>query len=193
MRAIQSVQVFCGANKGTDPLYEQTAVELGQTLARQGIRLVYGGGNVGLMGSIADAVLAHGGQVTGVIPDFLRQREVCHEQLSELIVVPSMAERKRIMAERSDGVITLPGGYGTLDELFEMLTMGQLGHKIQPIGLLNIKGFFDPLVAQLDRMQAEQFLKPAHHALLLVSEHIDDLLTQMEHYAPQMATSKWFL
>ncbi len=188
---MKSILVFCGSNKGNNPIYETTALELGKTLAQRGIRLIYGAGNVGLMGVLADAVLEHGGEVTGIIPYFLRDREVCHLGLTELIVVQSMAERKLVMAKHADAVITLPGGYGTLDELFEMLTLVQLSQATHPIGILNINGFFDPLVAQLDRMHEEKFLKDIHRRMLLVSNHLEDLLTQIDKFQPTDNTGKW--
>jgi len=188
---MKSVLVFCGSNKGINPVYEQAAKELGKLLARQGIRLVYGAGNVGLMGVVADAALEHGGEVLGVIPYFLKEKEVCHTELTELIVVDSMAERKLVMAEHSDGVITLPGGYGTLDELFEMLTLVQISQVSQPIGILNVDGYFDHLIAQLDWMNRERFLKDAHRDLLIVSEKMDDLLARMQQHTSIGEVGKW--
>ncbi len=188
---MKSILVFCGSNKGTHPVYEATALKLGRTLAQAGIRIIYGGGNVGLMGVLADAALAEGGAVTGVIPHFLRTREVCHEGLTELVVVQSMAERKLVMAELADSVITLPGGYGTLDELFEMLTLVQLSQAAHPIGLLNVEGFFDPLLAQLDRMCTDHFLKETHRRMLLADPDIEGLLFKMKNFTPSADTGKW--
>lgn len=188
---MKSILVFCGSNKGTNPVFEQVAYDLGKTLADQNIRLVYGAGNVGLMGIIADAALEHGGEVLGIIPYFLKEKEVCHDGLTELIVVNSMAERKLVMAEHSDGVITLPGGYGTLDELFEMLTLVQLSQVSQPIGILNVNGFFDPLIAQLDLMNRERFLKDAHRNLLIAADNIEALLQRMLEYEAAGNVGKW--
>lgn len=188
---MKSILVFCGSNKGNHPAYEKAAYELGKTLAQRGLRLIYGAGNVGLMGVLADAALEYNGEVTGVIPYFLRDREVCHLGLTELIIVQSMAERKLAMAERADAVITLPGGYGTLDELFEMLTLVQLSQANHPIGILNINGFFDPLIAQIDRMNEDKFLKDIHRNALLSADNIEDLLTKMEKYEPIGAAGKW--
>ncbi|MDX1943364.1 MAG: TIGR00730 family Rossman fold protein [Saprospiraceae bacterium] len=188
---IQSALVFCGSSKGRNPIYEKSAYELGKSLAQRGIRLVYGAGNVGLMGVLADAALEHGGEVTGIIPYFLRDREVCHLGLTELVVVQSMAERKLVMAERADTVITLPGGYGTLDELFEMLTLVQLSQAAHPIGIWNVNGFFDPLIMQLEKMHEEQFLKDIHRKMLLVSSDLDDLFTKIENFEPTMPVGKW--
>lgn len=188
---MKSILVFCGSNKGNNPAYETAAYELGKTLARRGMRLIYGAGNVGLMGILADAALEHGGEVTGVIPYFLREKEVCHLGLTELIIVQSMAERKLAMAERADAVITLPGGYGTLDELFEMLTLVQLSQANHPIGILNINGFFDPLIAQLNRMNEDKFLKDIHRNVLLSADNTEDLLAKMEQFEPIGTAGKW--
>ncbi len=188
---MKSILVFCGSNKGNNPAYETAAYELGKTLAQRGMRLIYGAGNVGLMGILADSALEHGGEVTGVIPYFLREKEVCHLGLTELVIVQSMAERKLAMAERADAVITLPGGYGTLDELFEMLTLVQLSQANHPIGILNINGFFDPLIAQLDRMNEDKFLKDTHRNVLLSADNIEDLLAKMEQFEPIGTAGKW--
>lgn len=188
---MKSILVFCGSNKGNNPAYETAAYELGKTLARRGMRLIYGAGNVGLMGILADSALEYGGEVTGVIPYFLREKEVCHLGLTELVIVQSMAERKLAMAERADAVITLPGGYGTLDELFEMLTLVQLSQANHPIGILNINGFFDPLIAQLNRMNEDKFLKDIHRNVLLSADNIEDLLAKMEQFEPIGTAGKW--
>lgn len=188
---MKSILVFCGSNKGNNPIYETAAYELGKTLARRGMRLIYGAGNVGLMGILADSALEHGGEVTGVIPYFLREKEVCHLGLTELVIVQSMAERKLAMAERADAVITLPGGYGTLDELFEMLTLVQLSQANHPIGILNINGFFDPLIAQLNRMNEDKFLKDIHRNVLLSADNIEDLLAKMGQFEPIGTAGKW--
>ncbi len=188
---MKAIQVFCGSNKGRDPIYESAAKDLGQILVQKGIQLLYGGGNVGLMGILADTVLAAGGKVIGVIPYFLREREVCHEGLTELVVVNSMAERKLVMAERADGVIALPGGYGTLDELFEVLTLAQLGQYPYPIGIWNIKGFYDHLISFIDHIYYEQFLKEIHKNLLIYSNDISELIEKMNNYSIPSAEGKW--
>lgn len=188
---MRSILVFCGSNTGDHSIYQTAAYELGKTLAEKSIRLIYGAGNVGLMGILADAALAHGGMVMGIIPDFLRDKEVCHEGLTELIIVKSMAERKLIMAKQCDGVITLPGGYGTLDELFEMLTLAQLSQMNLPVGILNIHGFFDPLLNQLDLMHREKFLKTAHRQLLIAAEDIHTLLLKMSTFKMEEPVGKW--
>lgn len=177
---LKSILVFCGSSKGNNPIYEATARQVGQTLAKHQIHLIYGGGNVGLMGILADEVLVNGGTVTGIIPTFLNDREGERHDLTELILVEGMGERKKIMAKRSDAVLTLPGGYGTLDELFEMLTLVQLSKATHPIGILNVNGFYDPLIAQLDLMEREGLLPSTHRALLLVADDMDDLLMKME-------------
>lgn len=177
---LKSILVFCGSSKGNNPIYEATARQVGQTLAKHNIHLIYGGGDIGLMGIIANEVLANGGTVTGIIPSFLNDKERQHPNLTELILVKGMGERKKIMAKRSDAVVTLPGGYGTLDELFEMLTLVQLSKATHPIGILNVNGFYDPLIAQLDLMEREGLLRSTHRALLLVSDNIEDLLLKME-------------
>src|SRR5580698_261386 len=165
--AIKSVCVYCGSNSGSRPAYTQSARELGQTLAQRRIRLVYGGGRVGLMGTIADAVLAAGGEVTGVIPESLVAREVAHRSLKDLRIVPSMHQRKALMAELSDAFIALPGGFGTLEEFAEILTWAQLGLHRKPHGIINIDGFYDSLLAFFDHAVAEKFVRPSHRDLVI--------------------------
>src|SRR5271166_5111645 len=159
--------VFCGSSEGDRPVYVDSARLLGELLAAQRLGLVYGGGHIGLMGILADAVLAAGGEVIGVIPQALVDRELAHSCLSEMHVVASMHERKARMADLSDGFLALPGAYGTADELFEILTWAQLGLHARPIGLLDVDGFFDPLLAWLDRAVREGFLREDHRQLLL--------------------------
>jgi uncharacterized protein (TIGR00730 family) len=181
---MKSILVYCGANYGKNPAFKEAAEALGARFAKDGIRLVYGAGSVGLMGVVADAVLANGGQVTGVIPDFLVKMEVGHKGLSEIHVVESMHERKALMEKLCDGIITLPGGYGSIDELFEILTWAQLGLHQKPIGILNVNGFYDFLLLQLEVMVREGFLKQESRDLLLVSDTIEHLLQQMENFQP---------
>ena len=188
---MQSAVVFCGANTGANALYSEVAAELGQAMAQRDIQVVYGAGKVGLMGVLADAALQAGGEVIGVIPFFLRKKEICHEELSNLYVVDSMHERKIKMAQLSDAVIVLPGGYGTMDEVFEMLTLAQLGQGQHPVGILNINGFYNALIAQLDHMAAEGFLKPAHRELLIVADTIGELLDRLEGYQAPPKEGKW--
>lgn len=182
--------VFCGASAGARPAYDAAARALGATLARRGHDLVYGGANVGLMGTVADAVLAGGGRVAGVIPSALVEKEIAHRGLSDLRIVSSMHERKAAMAELSDGFIALPGGLGTLDELFEILTWAQLGLHAKPCGLLNVEGYYDPLVTFLDHAVAERFVRPAHRAALMVESDADALLDRFLGYRP-LAADKW--
>ncbi len=187
--------VFCGSNAGHDPAYRASAEQVGRTLAERGIELVYGAGTVGLMGAVADACLAAGGAVTGIIPEALMGKEVAgrhvdHRALTRLEVVDSMHTRKARMAELSDGFIALPGGFGTFEEFCEILTWGQLGFHQKPMGLLNIKGFYDPLLAMFDRAVADGFLRPQNRAMALADTCIDGLLAQMESYRAE-PVSKW--
>lgn len=158
MTDLRSICVYCGSNTGNDPLYRESAESLGRSMAKAGIRLVYGGGSVGLMGILARSVLAHGGKVTGIIPQFLKDREVMLTEVSDLVVTSDMHERKRIMFERSDAFVALPGGIGTLEEVVEMMTWAQLDQHEKPILIANINGFWDPLIAQFERMTGDAFL-----------------------------------
>ena len=187
---MKRITVFCGSSFGTDKIYKEQAALLGKTLAQQNIELVYGGANVGLMGAVADGVLNEGGKAIGVLPNFLRSKEIAHLGLTELIVVESMHERKTKMNDLCDGVIALPGGFGTLEELFEMLTWGQLGLHKKPIGILNINGFYDSLIELTKVMVEKGLLKPVNQEMLLVSDTIEDLLHQMRNYVPP-TTGKW--
>jgi uncharacterized protein (TIGR00730 family) len=182
--------VFCGSSVGARPNYGAAADALGVALARRGQRLVYGGGDVGLMGVLADAALAAGGEVVGVIPQHLVDREIAHRALSELRVVSSMHERKATMAELADGFVVLPGGIGTLEEFFEVWTWGQLGLHVKPYGLLNVDGYFDPLLRFLDHAVTERFVRPEHRDLLVVEDQVDRLLDRLEtHVTPVLP--KW--
>ena len=184
MSSIARVCVFCGANPGRRPSYLQAAARFGSALAESGLGLVYGGGSVGLMGAVADGALAKGGHVFGVLPDFLFAREVGHKGLTELRVVASMHERKAIMAERSDAFVALPGGFGTLDEVFEILTWAQLGLHQKPVALLNVEGFFDSLLAYLDHATDEGLIQRAHRDFLLVEPDPDRLLAKLHEPRP---------
>ena len=194
---MRSICVFCGSSSGNDPAYRDLAALTGTEIARRGLRLVYGGGRVGLMGAVADAALAADGEVVGVIPAALVEREVEHTGLTQLHVTATMHERKALMADLSDGFLALPGGYGTLDELCEILTWSQLGLHAKPAALLGPGGFWAPLLAALDHAVATGFLTPAHRALLLDAEAdpafgpgpIEDLLNRMLAQRPA-ATSK---
>jgi hypothetical protein len=187
---LRTVCVFCGSSPGAHPAYVEAARALGGLLAASGRRLVYGGGRVGLMGAVADAALAGGGQVVGVIPQALVAREVAHEGLTELRVVRSMHERKATMAELSDGFVVLPGGLGTLEELFEVWTWGQLGLHAKPYGLLDVAGFYAPLLAFLDHQVDQRFVRAEHRALLHVDADAARLLERMAtHEVP--ALPRW--
>ncbi|TAK44002.1 MAG: TIGR00730 family Rossman fold protein [Saprospiraceae bacterium] len=187
---MKSICVFCGSSAGSNPIYAETAHRLGVLFAQRQIRLVYGGGNVGLMGVAADACLGAGGSVLGVIPGFLKEKEVCHTGLTELIVTRTMHERKQIMEERSDGFIMLPGGYGTLDEFFEILTWRQLHLHSKPTGLLNVDGYYCALLAHVQRMSEDGFLKKANLSLIVVADEIEELLEKMEQPL-NPSTPKW--
>jgi uncharacterized protein (TIGR00730 family) len=187
---MKRISVFCGSSMGSDPIFREQAFLLGKTFAEQDIELVYGGAKVGLMGAVADGVLNAGGKAIGVLPFFMQDKEIAHEGLTELIFVDSMHERKAKMNELCDGVIALPGGFGTLDELFEMLTWGQLGLHQKPIGVLNIGGFYDHLFQLLEKMVAQQLLKTSNQAMLLESGEINALLEKMRKYVPP-TVGKW--
>ncbi|MGE5493386.1 MAG: TIGR00730 family Rossman fold protein [Actinomycetota bacterium] len=187
--------VFCGSNAGHDPAYRAAAEELGRLLAARGIELVYGGGNIGLMGAVADACLDAGGTVIGVIPESLMGKEVAgrnvdHRALTRMEVVDSMHTRKARMAELADGFIALPGGFGTFEEFCEILTWGQLGFHTKPMGLLNVNGFYDPLLALFDKAVAEGFLRAQNRAMALAETDIGRLLDAMATYRPE-PVSKW--
>lgn len=188
--AMRRVCVFCGANPGERPLYLAAAHAVGRTLAERGIGVVYGGGSVGLMGAVADAALAAGGEVIGVIPRALELRELAHRRLTELVVVGSMHERKARMAELSDAFVALPGGMGTLEELSEVLTWGQLGLHERPCGLLDVGGYYRPLIAFFDAAVEEGFLRPEHRGMVHVEGDVARLLERFEAYrAPRL--EKW--
>lgn len=187
---MKAVSVFCGSSSGNQAIYAEQAYHLGQHLAQTNIKLVYGGANVGLMGAVADGTLAGGGEVIGVLPHFLQAKEIAHPGLTELLLVDSMHERKQLMNEHCEGVIALPGGFGTLEELFEMLTWGQLGLHQKPIGILNIGGYYDALVQLLDHMVDQGLLRLINREMLLVDDSVEGLLQQMMEYKPA-AVGKW--
>ena len=184
------VCVFCGSSAGNRPGYREAALALGRTLAERGAELVYGGSKVGLMGAVADAALAAGGRVIGIIPTSLRDKEIAHEGLTELYVVGSMHERKAMMADMSSGFIALPGGIGTLEELFEIWTWAQLGYHRKPVGLLDIEGYYRPLLAFLDSTVEEGFVRPEHRAMAIVETDPARLLDRFAAYEPPSVT-KW--
>jgi uncharacterized protein (TIGR00730 family) len=179
---MQSIVVYCGSNPGTNPIYKEVAIELGGKLAARNIRLIYGGGGFGLMGTVADTVLNNGGEVTGVIPNFLADLEVAHKTLTELHFVETMHERKYKMVQLAKGVIALPGGYGTLDELFEILAWRQLKIYDGPVAIINTNGYYDLMLQQLDRMVIDGFLKAENRSLLLVAESVEQVLDQIEAF-----------
>ncbi len=182
--SMKSICVFCASSLGERDEYRAAAEALGHTLARHNIRLVYGGAKVGLMGAVADAALQSGGAVTGVIPHFLSAKEIAHAGLSELLFVDSMHERKQKMSVLSDGFIALPGGYGTLEELFEIITWAQLGLHHKPIAVINVNGYYNHLIKLLDHMAAEGLLKERHRRMLLFVDRVEDVLNAMLHYSP---------
>jgi uncharacterized protein (TIGR00730 family) len=179
MNQIKTVCVYCGSGSGSNPRFVEAAIALGKVFAENNIRLVYGGGSVGLMGAVAKAVLDHGGTVTGIIPDFLANRERMNPNLTELVVTPDMHERKRLMFERSDAFVALPGGVGTLEELVEQMTWQQLGRHTKPVLLANIDNFWEPLIALLTHMRANQFIRPALDVDVLKAERVEDILPRL--------------
>jgi len=183
-RKLNRICVFCGTNPGSRPEYGAAARQLGQVLAEQGIELVYGGASVGIMGELADSVQEHGGHVTGIIPQQLVEKEAAHTGIPNLIVVASMHQRKSQMADMSDGFIALPGGIGTLEGFFEILTWGQLGIHAKPSGILNVEGYFDGLTGFLDHAVREGFLTEAHRKAIIVESSADRLLDRMRAYTP---------
>ncbi len=186
MNEIRSLCVYCGSNPGRDPSYIQAAEALGTAMGRSGIRLVYGGGTRGIMGAVSDAVIAAGGQVTGIIPRFLIDMEATESELKrldELVITEDMHERKHKMFERSDAFVALPGGIGTLEELVEIMTWGQLGRHAKPIAIANVGGFWDPFAALLDHMREAGFIHTAHQVRPLVIDRIDDILPAIHRAA----------
>ncbi|WP_259757629.1 TIGR00730 family Rossman fold protein [Pseudomonas sp. GCEP-101] len=187
---LRSICVFCGASPGATPIYQEAAEALGRHLAENGIQLVYGGGAVGLMGMVANAALAAGGEVIGIIPQSLKDAEVGHNGLTRLEVVDGMHARKARMAELSDAFIALPGGLGTLEELFEVWTWGQLGYHAKPLGLLEVNGFFDPLLTFLDHLVQERFVRQPHRDMLQRAASPAELVSALAAWKP-LAAPKW--
>jgi uncharacterized protein (TIGR00730 family) len=190
MKSINSICIYCGSSPGRLDAYASAAFSLAESLVSRNIRLVYGGASIGIMGMLADQVLKLGGQAIGVIPKALAHKEVAHHHLTELHVTQSMHERKMLMAELSDGFIALPGGIGTLEELFEIWTWAQLGFHHKPCGLLNVEGYYDSLIKFLDHVLAEHFVKKHHHAMLIVETNPDALLDCYLNYQPP-AVKHW--
>ena len=190
MPVLTSVAVYCGSNSGSDPAFEQAAGHLGRTFAERGIQLIYGGGHVGLMGTIADAVVENGGRGHGVITEALQAKELAHLGLTSLQVVGTMHERKAVMADAADAFIMLPGGFGTFDEFFEVVTWTQLGIHAKPCGILDVGGYFAPLGAMLDNAVSAGFVHPAHRDMVLMDSSPADLLDRLAAWTP-VTVSKW--
>ncbi len=184
MTPLRSVCVFCGSQAGNAPAYVEAARALGASIARRGLTLVYGGGHVGMMGALADSALSAGGQVVGVIPEHLMRPEVAHQKLTELVIVDSMHTRKRTMAERADAFVVLPGGYGTFEEMFEMVTWLQLQLHAKAVGCVNVAGYFDDLLAFLKHAAQQGFIRPQHWDLLMVESDSELLLERLKLQAP---------
>ncbi len=183
MSKIKTVCVYCGSGPGTNPRFVEAARAFGKILAESSIRLVYGGGSIGLMGAVATSVLDHGGKVTGIIPDFLTIRENALRRVQEMIVTPDMHERKRLMFEHADAFVALPGGVGTLEELVEQLTWQQLGRHSKPVLIANIEGFWEPLLTLLTHMRATQFIRPSLAVDILKAERVEDILPRLKEAA----------
>lgn len=190
MNSLRSVCVYCGSSIGNNPVYREDAIHLAQILAKQNIRLVNGGGSIGLMGIMADAILVSGGECTGVIPMGLKTKELAHKGMTDLIIVPDMHSRKLTMVNLSDAFIAFPGGFGTLDEVFETLTWSQLHLHQKPIILYNPNQFFDPLIRQADHMLQEGFLNKSSRSLLMSTERIENLLPMLMDFKPSLV-EKW--
>jgi uncharacterized protein (TIGR00730 family) len=188
---MRTVCVFCGSSPGARPAYGEATEELAELLVAEGIGVVYGGCGVGLMGRLADAMLARGGEITGVIPRPLMDREIAHRRVEDLRVVESMHERKALMAELADGFVALPGGIGTLEELVEVFTWSQLGLHQKPCGLLDVEGYYDAIAAFLDHAVRERFLREEHRSTLLIEREPAALLERMRAFAPEAVTPKW--
>ena len=186
---MKKIVVFCGSSLGFNPIYKEAAIELGNYFTNNNIGLVYGGGKIGMMGVLADTILEHKGDVIGVIPKLLEKKEVIHPGVEEMIVCEKMSDRKVIMSKLVDAYITLPGGFGTLDELFEALTLNQLQIEKKPLGLLNINGFFDATLLQLDTMVAEGYLKKVNRKMLLVGTSVNELMQKMKQYKAPKKTN----
>jgi len=187
---MQSICVFCGSSMGTRPAYREAAAELGRMLIKRKIKLIYGGANVGLMKILADTVLAGGGEVVGIMPKMLIDKEVAHHYLTQLITVDSMSERKNLMVGLSEAFIAMPGGFGTLDELAEVITYNQLRLTDKPIGILNVEGYFDPLLSFFDHITQEGFLRHEHRQNIITDENVEELIRKMSAFKP-VPIDKW--
>lgn len=191
MRTLHSIGVFCGASAGNQPIYQEVAADVGALLAQRGLRLVYGGGSIGLMGALAKAAQSYGGDILSIIPHSLVPKEVAGTSLGELLLCDTMLERKELLAHYSDAFIVLPGGYGTLDEIFEMVTWTQLGIHSKPLGLLNVNGYFDGLIHFLDHAMNEGFVRPKHRPLVLVETNVVALLEQLAQQELPESIVQW--
>ena len=187
---LRNICVFCGSNKGKKNIYTETAAELGKQFAANHIRMIFGGGKVGLMGAMADSILLHGGKATGVITHFLADKELAHKAVEDMIFVDTMQQRKAKMAELSDAFIALPGGFGTLEELFEIMTSAQLGFHKKPIGILDIDHYYEPLFELFEKMVKEKFLRPMHRDMILFSPYPVYLLDKLKNFSPP-DNQKW--
>ncbi len=177
-----SIALFCGSASGNNPIYALEAARFGTMLAQRNVTLYYGGGRIGLMGATADAVMAHGGSVIGIAPDFFNKDRILADNITEMILVRSMSERKQMMEQRADAFVVLPGGYGTMDELFELITDAQLGLHFKPVAIYNPNGYYDMLLKQLDRFSQDGFLRTFHKDLLLNATTLDELFYKLDHY-----------
>ncbi len=178
----QTIALYCGSSVGRNPAYAREAAAFGKRCAEKGVTLYYGGGSIGLMGAAADSALENGGKVIGVAPDFFAKGTVLAENITEMILVKTMSERKQLIEERSDAFVVFPGGYGTMDELFEMVTDAQLGMHSKPIAIYNYMGFYDLLLKQLDKFLEEGFLRPFHHSLIISASNLDELFDKLDNY-----------
>lgn len=181
-KKMKSICVYCASSIGNNPIYGKYAFELGKILAKYNIEVIYGGAKIGVMGKLAEGALSENGKITGIIPEFLKSKEIAHHRLTEMITVKTMHERKALMQEKSDGFIALPGGFGTLEELFEILTWAQLQLHHKPIGILNVNGYYDPLIQMIERMISEELLREEYRKMVLISDSIEDLISQMNLY-----------
>jgi uncharacterized protein (TIGR00730 family) len=188
---INSICVYCGSSDDTHPVFYSGARHLGQILASRGIRLIYGGGKTGLMGAVAGGVLQAGGKVTGVVPDNLNQSQLIADNLTDLEIYPDIQSRKKRMLELADAIIALPGGFGTLDELFEALTWAQIGLHSKPIGILNLEGYFDPMLVMIEHASVEGFIYPEHKQILQAASNPNELLEKLEAYQPPDKLNRW--
>ena len=191
MRELTSICVFCGSSSGSKPIYSEMAAAMGALIAQQGMTLVYGGGSIGLMGALARAAESHGAPVISIIPESLLPKEVAGDSIGELIVCDTMLERKAIMAEKSDAFIAMPGGYGTLDEIFEMVTWTQLGIHAKPLGFLNVAGFFNPMLTTLDQIVADGFIRPSHRGLIVDDPEPGPLLEKVKNQSLPKSVVEW--